>query len=80
MPYILYPPYKASLQIPLEELEKVSILGAGAFGQVTLVKRRGQYYALKVLSKAHIVHNGLQVRLCHQPLTIHVSHTQLGEE
>lgn len=38
----------------------MAVLGAGAFGQVTLVKRRGEYYALKVLSKAHIVHDGLQ--------------------
>ena len=40
----------------------MAVLGAGAFGQVTLVKRRGEYFALKVLSKAHIVHNGLQAR------------------
>ena len=55
------------VQITLGELEKVAVLGAGAFGQVTLVKRLGQYYALKVLSKAHIVHNGLQARSCRGP-------------
>ena len=48
------------VQILLEELVKVAVLGAGAFGQVTLVKRNSKYFALKVLSKAHIVHNGLQ--------------------
>lgn len=38
------------------------MLGAGAFGQVTLVKHGGRCYALKTLAKMHIVQTGLTVR------------------
>ena len=41
----------------------MTVLGAGAFGQVTLVKHGGRYYALKTLAKMHIVQTGLTVRL-----------------
>ena len=51
-----------SQQVALHELERVAVLGAGAFGQVVLVKRDGRYYALKILSKAHLVQAGLTVR------------------
>ncbi len=43
------------------DLEAVTVLGAGAFGQVTLVKHGGRYYALKTLAKMHIVQTGLTV-------------------
>jgi hypothetical protein len=39
----------------------VAVLGAGAFGQVLLVRRGIDYYALKVLSKQHLLQTGLQV-------------------
>ena len=46
------------------DLKKVATLGAGAFGQVFLVKHNSQYYALKCLSKALVIETGLQVRTC----------------
>ncbi len=50
------------------ELEVVTVLGAGAFGQVTLVKHGGRYYALKTLAKMHIVQTGLTVRTSRRAL------------
>ena len=50
------------------DLEVVTVLGAGAFGQVTLVKHGGRSYALKTLAKMHIVQTGLTVRLRAQHL------------
>ena len=49
-------------QVELKDLKQVAVLGAGAFGQVTLVKHEGRYYALKTLAKMHIVQSGLTVR------------------
>lgn len=51
------------------DLEKIAVLGSGAFGQVMLVKHEGKYMALKSLSKQQILDMGLQVgkdlsRLC----------------
>lgn len=48
-------------EIKLMDLKKVATLGAGAFGQVFLVKHNSQYYALKCLSKAQVIETGLQV-------------------
>jgi hypothetical protein len=45
----------------LDDFEKVAVLGAGAFGQVLLVRQGSSYYALKVLSKQHLLQTGLQV-------------------
>lgn len=45
----------------LADFEKVAVLGAGAFGQVLLVRQGPKYYALKVLSKQHLLQTGLQV-------------------
>ena len=45
----------------MEDLKHVAMLGSGAFGRVTLVQYEGRYYALKALSKAHVVQTGLQV-------------------
>jgi serine/threonine protein kinase len=50
------------LQMSLGDFEKVAVLGAGAFGQVLLVRQGAKYYALKVLSKQHLLQTGLQVR------------------
>ena len=47
--------------IQLKELKKIAALGAGAFGQVFLVKHGSKYYALKCLSKALVMETGLQV-------------------
>ena len=49
----------------------MAVLGAGAFGQVTLVKREGQYNALKTLAKMHIVQTGLTVRHSHTAVLLH---------
>ncbi|KAL3161002.1 cGMP-dependent protein kinase [Trebouxia sp. C0009 RCD-2024] len=46
--------------IQLRDLKKISALGAGAFGQVFLVKHGAKYYALKCLSKALVIETGLQ--------------------
>lgn len=45
----------------LSKLERLAVLGCGAFAYVLLVRRDQKYYALKVLSKAHILKKGLQV-------------------
>ena len=47
--------------IQLKDLKKIAALGAGAFGQVFLVKHNNKYYALKCLSKALVMETGLQV-------------------
>lgn len=47
------------------DLKKIATLGAGAFGQVFLVKHSSQYYALKCLSKAQVIETGLQVSIVH---------------
>lgn len=44
-----------------EDLQHVAVLGSGAFGRVTLVSYDSKYYALKCLSKGHVVQTGLQV-------------------
>ncbi len=54
--------------IKLSDLEKIGVLGSGAFGQVMLVKYEGQYMALKTLSKQQIIEMGLQVSFSCQPL------------
>ena len=50
--------------VQLKDLKKIASLGAGAFGQVFLVKHNTKYYALKCLSKALIIETGLQVGPC----------------
>jgi cGMP-dependent protein kinase len=51
----------AKLAGPLKaaDFAHVAALGAGAFGRVTLVRHKGRAYALKALSKAHVVASGL---------------------
>ncbi|KAL4451289.1 hypothetical protein ABPG77_009361 [Micractinium sp. CCAP 211/92] len=51
---------KISRAIGLDNLKHVAVLGSGAFGRVTLVQYEGRYFALKTLSKAHVVQTGLQ--------------------
>jgi CRP-like cAMP-binding protein len=48
--------------IAFEDLKKLAILGAGTFGRVSLVQHRssGAVYALKAMSKSHIVQNKQQ--------------------
>ncbi len=45
--------------VTLDDLTHVAVLGAGAFGRVTLVRYDGRTYALKAMSKAHVVRTGL---------------------
>ena len=47
--------------VRIGDLQKLAVLGAGAFGQVMLVKHEGKYLALKTLSKQQIMEMGLQV-------------------
>ena len=47
--------------ITLKDLKRVSVLGAGAFGQVLLVKAGTKYFGLKCLNKEQIIKMGLQV-------------------
>merc|ERR1712232_190742 len=51
--------------IKFNELKTVGILGSGAFGVVELKqhKKTKEYYAMKVLSKGHIVMNGNQAQV-----------------
>lgn len=42
-----------------QEFEFVRLLGSGAFGKVCLVRRKGFFYALKSLNKAHLQSAGL---------------------
>ena len=49
----------------MSDLKKVATLGAGAFGQVQLVKYEDKFYAMKTLSKAQIIEMGLQVTSAH---------------
>lgn len=48
--------------VSLKDLTSVGVLGTGAFGLVELMEdvRSGETYALKTLSKGHIVKSGLQ--------------------
>ncbi|KAK5966762.1 cAMP-dependent kinase catalytic subunit [Trichostrongylus colubriformis] len=41
--------------IPLSALQRVTTLGVGGFGRVELVRASGKVFALKVMSKKHIV-------------------------
>lgn len=45
--------------IQVSESEAKAVLGAGGFGQVLLVKYRGQFNALKCISKAFVKEQGL---------------------
>ena len=56
--------------VKLSDLEKIGVLGSGAFGQVMLVKYEGQYMALKTLSKQQIIEMGLQVSSSCLPLRL----------
>lgn len=56
-------PAPAPLEGPpptLHELERLECLGSGAFASVYLVRARGRFFALKVMSKAHVVAAGMQ--------------------
>jgi serine/threonine protein kinase len=39
----------------MRDLQTLATLGVGAFGRVTLVKHRQALYALKAISKSHVV-------------------------
>jgi len=55
--------------IPLEQLEKVAIVGKGAFGSVYIVENKNstsdteRYYSLKCMSKSSIVQRGNEQRV-----------------
>jgi serine/threonine protein kinase len=55
--------------IPLEQLEKVAIVGKGAFGSVYIVENKNstsdteRYYSLKCMSKSSIVERGNEQRV-----------------
>ncbi|KAG7671492.1 hypothetical protein Ndes2526B_g09344 [Nannochloris sp. 'desiccata'] len=49
--------------LKLSDLQHVAILGAGAFGRVSLVKYQGRCYALKALAKGHVVQSGLSAHI-----------------
>ena len=60
--------------ISLRDLKRVTVLGAGAFGQVLLVKAAKEYYALKCLNKEQIIKMGLQV--CAASACVHAQHAR----
>ena len=45
------------------DFQHVAVLGAGAFGRVSLVKYNGRCYALKALAKGHVVQSGLTAHI-----------------
>lgn len=54
---------RSNCRVELDELNKICVLGKGAYGRVSLVEdpmRGGQRYALKTLSKGYIVAQGSQ--------------------
>ncbi|GAB4820005.1 hypothetical protein N2152v2_007051 [Parachlorella kessleri] len=51
---------KITKPITLSDLRQLAMLGTGAFGKVSLVEYEGKTYALKTLSKGHIIQTGLQ--------------------
>lgn len=57
--YTGYKPKQGVQDLVLSEVETLAVLGAGGFGKVTLVRYRGKVYALKQMSKAHIIDNKL---------------------
>jgi CRP-like cAMP-binding protein len=56
---------KSSVAFNIEDLEKLRVLGEGAFGKVNLVRYKadGKLYALKAQSKAFVVENSQQEHL-----------------
>eukprot|EP00929_Paragymnodinium_shiwhaense_P042077 TRINITY_DN2183_c0_g1_i1.p1 TRINITY_DN2183_c0_g1~~TRINITY_DN2183_c0_g1_i1.p1 ORF type:complete len:972 (+),score=223.73 TRINITY_DN2183_c0_g1_i1:116-3031(+) len=54
--------------IPFQELKRMGLLGSGGFGIVELVEheKSGEIYALKGLSKGHIVQTGMQESVMHE--------------
>lgn len=62
----LLPALPTRQAIGLDNLKHLAVLGSGAFGRVTLVQYEGRYFALKTLSKAHVVQTGLQVGVLRQ--------------
>lgn len=52
----------ASKKIPRDKLTRVGVLGTGSYGFVTLERhgKSGSLYALKAMSKGHIVRDGLK--------------------
>jgi len=57
-----------SLDVPFSRLQKVQYLGKGSFGTYTLVKetKTGSFYALKSISKKHIVTMCLESRVLNE--------------
>ncbi|EJK74322.1 hypothetical protein THAOC_04007, partial [Thalassiosira oceanica] len=61
---------RSKLQVNLEDLEILKVLGVGAFGRVRLVKMKqpvpevdGEYFALKCISKKSLKENGLDTHI-----------------
>ena len=54
---------KITQQLKASDLQYVAVLGAGAFGHVTLVRYQSRAYALKALSKGHVVQSGLSTHI-----------------
>ena len=48
-------------KLVLADLKNVATLGSGAFGNVSLVRYGSKHYALKSISKAQLIAQGLQV-------------------
>ena len=73
---------KLSSSVSLDDLEKIAVLGMGAFGKVLLVKYKEKRYALKCLRKAQIVTMGLTEHIkrekdamleCHSPFLVNLA-------
>lgn len=53
--YPLLPCLSITQDVRLADLQQVTVLGAGGFGKVSLVKYQNQYFALKQMNKAYIL-------------------------
>lgn len=59
-------------RVPREQLEHIGLLGRGAFGFVSLERdaATGQLYALKAMSKAHIVKERLKDAVANEKICL----------
>lgn len=66
-----------SQDLVLSECQQLATLGAGGFGRVTLVRYRGSSYALKQMSKGHIIDNKLVAHVHREKKVRRIAHTSV---
>jgi serine/threonine protein kinase len=65
-------PLRAKIDIPMEQLTSIGLLGKGSFGTVTLVRdsKSGETYALKALSIEHVVRTKQQKHTLNEKIAL----------